>query len=119
MFVSVLDLLVLHHHPQPEEPAWQSSLHLQLNHEQQSVLANFIDSHVFASTLPATLPEDARASQVHKRRLLLLHFSRALTAGTIKPRYASAVFKHYLTVSLHFTAGFFSHAISFREICTG
>ncbi|GAV02989.1 hypothetical protein RvY_13482 [Ramazzottius varieornatus] len=99
MFVSVLDLLVLHHHPKAEAPAWQSSLNLQLNHEQQSVLANFIDSHVFSSTLPATLPEDARAFQVHKRRLLLLHFSRALTAGTIKPRYASAVFKHYLTNS--------------------
>ena len=100
MFVTVLDLLTLH---QPgktngEDVAWQASLHLQLSHEQQLALANFVDGQVFATPLPDTLTADVRAAQVHKRRILLLHFCRALTAGTIKPRYASLVFKHYLTV---------------------
>ena len=98
MFVSVLDLMNFHRAlvDKEEVTAW----HFPLSNEQQLVLANFVDSHVLGCPpLPNTLPNDVRFDMVHKRRLILIHFCRALNVMTVKPRYASAVFKEFLTVS--------------------
>lgn len=89
---------MLHHKHAADVPAWQSNLVFQLPDDEQSIVAKYLDAQVFTASMPDEVTAEKRAELIHSRRLILIHFCRALPCCVFDPRLAAPVFKYYVSV---------------------